>query len=111
MESGFSGLRQYNENKLSVIWKKYLGLETVSVNDSFFELGGTSMIFSEVLAEINESMDIKLSVTDLFKYTTINGLADFVTNDLGKNNGGDELKQAAHNRKDLAKQKRKRRRG
>lgn len=59
------------EKDIAKIWKKYLGLETIGVDDPFFDLGGTSLSAMSVLDDINQLTEKKLSVVDLFSLTTV----------------------------------------
>lgn len=63
------------EKRLAVIWCKMLGVERVSVYDTFFDLGGYSLLATQVIHEINEAFDVTLSLRDLFEESTIAGLS------------------------------------
>lgn len=66
------------ENKLLVIWKKQLNREDVSVKESFFELGGNSLMMVQLHAEISEIYPNQITIQDLFSYPTISKLAEFI---------------------------------
>lgn len=59
------------EKAVAKIWKNYLGLESIGVNDPFFDLGGTSLTAMSILDDINQLSEKKLSVVDLFSLTTV----------------------------------------
>ncbi|MDK1314044.1 type I polyketide synthase [Pseudoalteromonas ardens] len=99
------------EQSLSQIWQKYLGLKSVGVADNFFELGGNSLILSEVLTDINQSFNKQLTITDLFRFTSIRSLAEFINSQQDSHDSADELRQEAQRRKQQGKRKRKRRGG
>jgi amino acid adenylation domain-containing protein/non-ribosomal peptide synthase protein (TIGR01720 family) len=62
------------EERLAAIWSEVLGLESVSVDASFFELGGDSILAIQVIAKANQA-GLGLSVRDVFRYQTVAELA------------------------------------
>ncbi len=66
------------EEKLVAIWKKVLHLETVSIVDDFFAMGGHSLNAIMVVAQIHKHLQKKLSVIDVFQYPTIKQLAVYL---------------------------------
>jgi amino acid adenylation domain-containing protein len=63
------------EQQLAEIWRRLLGIDRVGANDSFFDLGGSSMVAVELLAEIRRVTGRGLPVVALFRHPTIRGLA------------------------------------
>ncbi|HSD64477.1 MAG TPA: HAD-IIIC family phosphatase, partial [Ignavibacteriaceae bacterium] len=63
------------ELKLSGIWCRVLGIKSISINDNFFDCGGTSLKAIQLIAEIKKEMNSVISIIDLFEYPTINSLA------------------------------------
>ncbi|MBV4459306.1 non-ribosomal peptide synthase/polyketide synthase [Pseudomonas sp. COR58] len=62
------------EQALVDIWKEVLGLERVSTSDSFFALGGDSIVSIQVVSRARQQ-GIELSPKDLFQQPTIQQLA------------------------------------
>ncbi|MCP4662419.1 MAG: non-ribosomal peptide synthetase, partial [bacterium] len=62
------------EEALAEIWAEVLGREQVGVNDSFFELGGDSILSLRVVSKAREA-GLRLMLRDLFRHPTIAGLA------------------------------------
>jgi hypothetical protein len=62
------------ETLLTNLWAKILGLERVGVNDSFFDLGGQSLLATQLLARINELLNIQVPLKTLFAKPAV---ADF----------------------------------
>lgn len=70
----------FNEDaeKMCAIWKQVLGMDKIPMNISYFQLGGTSVNISYLLTKINEEFKTKVNVADLFKYSSINEMLEFV---------------------------------
>lgn len=66
------------EKKLVEIWKQILKRDKIGVDDSFFELGGNSMLLVSMSEQLEKVYPNKTSVTDLFIHPTISKLAKFI---------------------------------
>ncbi len=74
----FVAPRTSTEQMLADAWMKALRLQRVSVHDDFFELGGDSLLATQVASRLRESLKVELPLERLFKQTTIAGLAEHV---------------------------------
>jgi aryl carrier-like protein len=63
------------ETTLAAIWADVLGLERVGVADSFFELGGDSILSIRVVAQAN-AQGLPLTMKQMVQHPTIAALAD-----------------------------------
>ena len=78
------------EAKLCDAFATTLNLEQVGIMDSFFEIGGTSLLATKVVIKaMNE--DINISYGDVFKYQTPQNLAQYVMNKVEDSGGGDAI--------------------
>lgn len=59
------------ESVLIQLWRKHLELETIDIDQNFFDLGGTSLQLLGVHAEIEQLFPGRLSIQDLFDLPTI----------------------------------------
>ncbi|QDQ02379.1 amino acid adenylation domain-containing protein [Lysinibacillus fusiformis] len=66
------------EKKLVEIWREILGIETIGIHDNFFDLGGSSLLLVRMHSLIESVYKGKVEVTDLFTYTTIAELSEFI---------------------------------
>ena len=66
------------EEALVEIWEQVLRRERVGVLDNFFELGGHSLLAVRVLSAIKSRLAAEVSITDMFDYPTIQGLAGLI---------------------------------
>ncbi|MDM9379457.1 amino acid adenylation domain-containing protein [Chlorogloeopsis sp. ULAP01] len=67
------------EQTIAQIWQQVLRLENVGIHDNFFELGGHSLLLVQVNSKLRELFTKNLAVLDLFRYPTINSLANYLT--------------------------------
>lgn len=63
------------EVEVAKAWRKVLGADHVGLDDNFFDIGGTSMLLMSVHAALEAQFHRKISVADLFAYTTVRSLA------------------------------------
>jgi amino acid adenylation domain-containing protein len=66
------------ERQLVVIWQETLGIQTVGIHDSFFDLGGHSLLLLKVCERIRTLLHQPLDIIDMFQYTTIQALAEYL---------------------------------
>jgi len=80
LEPAVSGAtrRQALEERLSTIWCRALGRDQVGVEESFFDLGGNSLLLVSVQTTVNQELGCDLSVVDLFSYPTVEALARYL---------------------------------
>jgi amino acid adenylation domain-containing protein len=63
------------ERAIADVWRDVLRLERVGLRDSFFELGGTSLLIIPVHARLRDAFDPTLGLVELLQYPTIETLA------------------------------------
>ena len=73
-ETSFVAPRTPEENLLTEIWSKVLGVERVGIEDNFFELGGDSILSIQIIARANQA-GLRLKPMQLFQHQTIAKLA------------------------------------
>ncbi|HVK85196.1 MAG TPA: MupA/Atu3671 family FMN-dependent luciferase-like monooxygenase [Kofleriaceae bacterium] len=66
------------ESVIAGIWAEVLKLPSVGVQDNFFDLGGHSLLAVQVHSHLKKALARDLSITDLFRFPTIRGLAGFL---------------------------------
>jgi amino acid adenylation domain-containing protein len=63
------------ERVIAGAWAHALGVDRVSRNDNFFDLGAHSLMVPEVHIQIQEALGREISLVDLFQFPTVNALA------------------------------------
>ncbi len=67
------------EEVMANIWAGVLGLEQVGVADNFFDLGGHSMLATQVVSRIRERFHVDLPLRALFQHPTVAGLVEEIS--------------------------------
>ncbi|WP_432093221.1 amino acid adenylation domain-containing protein [Streptomyces sp. bgisy100] len=63
------------EKRMAEHWTALLGLERVGLHHDFFEAGGSSIKLIELIHHLQSEFGISLPVSQLFKVTTLHGMA------------------------------------
>lgn len=63
------------ERAVAEIWQEALGIPRVSIHDDFFDLGGSSLLVTQVIARVNQAYDLELSLLTMIESPTVAGLA------------------------------------
>lgn len=63
------------ERRIADLLAPLLGVQTVSVGDNFFLLGGHSLLGTQLIARLREAFSVDLSLRALFEYPTVEALA------------------------------------
>ncbi|WP_164783988.1 non-ribosomal peptide synthetase/type I polyketide synthase [Mesorhizobium sp. M5C.F.Cr.IN.023.01.1.1] len=63
------------QTEVAEIWKDVLKLDSVGVEDNFFDVGGHSLAIVQVQARVHDRLGIDCKILDLFEHPTIRTLA------------------------------------
>jgi amino acid adenylation domain-containing protein len=70
-----------HEKIISRIFSNALGINDISVQDDFFDMGGNSLLAVKIMASIERQTGKRLPLATLFNHTTIEKLAAKITSD------------------------------
>ncbi len=71
------------EKKIAQFYSEVLGYDEINIFDSFFELGGDSVMLNRLHAMIEKQYPGKVKLINLFTYTSIADLASFISEQVG----------------------------
>ncbi|GAA1656700.1 hypothetical protein GCM10009765_02710 [Fodinicola feengrottensis] len=63
------------ERRIAAVWTAVLGVESVSVDDNFFDIGGNSLLLAALHARLAAELDAGLTFHRLFEFPTVRALA------------------------------------
>ncbi|MBD2605305.1 amino acid adenylation domain-containing protein [Scytonema hofmannii FACHB-248] len=78
LEVAYVAPRNSIEQQLAQIWEQVLAIEPIGIYDNFFELGGHSLLAPQLLTQMEEVFQVKLSLMYLFEKPTVAGLAEVI---------------------------------
>ncbi|MFA0812852.1 non-ribosomal peptide synthetase, partial [Microbulbifer epialgicus] len=67
------------EYKLLNIWEELLGINNLSVEDDFFEVGGHSLLAAKLIHNINNIFNIDIPISTLFENSTVRSLGEIIS--------------------------------
>ncbi|WP_091573604.1 HemK family protein methyltransferase [Micromonospora sediminicola] len=79
------------ERQLVGILQELLGIDRVGIYDSFFELGGFSLLATQLTTRIRADFNVELAMRDVFESPTVNELAQLIVHAQGELSGTDDL--------------------
>jgi amino acid adenylation domain-containing protein len=79
--------RNPTEELMAGIWEKVLGLKSVSVEDSIFEVGGDSLLIFRMTTMANQG-GLKVTARDFFQYKTIASICEHLETGGEEETGG-----------------------
>lgn len=75
-------LREYNaprneiEQQIAIIWQEVLKMDRVGINDNFFEVGGNSLLATQVVSRMRHTFAIDMALRSLFDYPILSQMAE-----------------------------------
>lgn len=74
----FVAPRDEIEIKLSEIWSEILGIENISIEDNFLEIGIHSLNIMTMIANVYEEFEVELPLEEVFNHATIDKIASYI---------------------------------
>jgi natural product biosynthesis luciferase-like monooxygenase protein len=81
------------QRQIAEIYQRVLGVAQVGLTDNFFELGGHSLLAVQAHRELRAQVAPKLTITDVFRFPTVETLAGHLGDGGGK--AGEQLARVA----------------
>jgi acyl carrier protein len=79
----FVGPRTSTEGIVATIWSELLGRTPIGVRDDFFQLGGHSLVATQVISRLSKACGRELPVRSIFEAPTIERLAALIDSEAG----------------------------
>jgi|GEM_PF-306729 amino acid adenylation domain-containing protein len=75
LDTPFTAPGTETETMIARIWGVLLGIKEVGIHDSFFDLGGHSLLGAQIIARIKEACGVTLPLAVLFETPTVSEIA------------------------------------
>ncbi|MBS0156099.1 MAG: SDR family NAD(P)-dependent oxidoreductase, partial [Nitrospira sp.] len=66
------------EQTITDIWQHLFGMTGIGIHDHFFELGGHSLLAVQLVARLQDTLQVEVPLRELFTHPTVAGLATIV---------------------------------
>ncbi len=78
LKTAYVGPRNEVEQEVAGIWAEVLGLRDVGVEDDFFDLGGNSLVATQLVSRLRGALEVNLALQDFFEGATVAAIAERV---------------------------------
>ena len=95
LESEFVAPTDEIEKTLVALWEELLGVEGLGIRDSFFDLGGHSLIAVRFFSKVKKTYHVDFPISVLFEAPTIEGCADLIREEIGGDREANEADPSA----------------
>jgi amino acid adenylation domain-containing protein len=96
--------RSEAEQRIAAIWREVLGVEKIGVEDSFFDLGGHSLLVLPLRDHLQAAFQKPVTAVDIFRYPTVAAQSRFLS-------GTETVTPAAQDARQIARRRREALRG
>jgi pyochelin synthetase len=93
------------EEVIASVWRKLLGVNQLGPEANFFDLGGDSILLVEAHAELQQALNRKFSVTDLFQFPSIRALSSYLDGQASRGGSTEIADRIRKQREAMAKQR------
>lgn len=92
------------EQVVTSIWRELFGIEQISLEDNFFDLGGNSLLAIQLMAKLRKIFGLDLPLNNFFESPTVAGLAARITESRLKEHEAAEIERLLREIESLAPQ-------
>ncbi|MFL6290868.1 MAG: amino acid adenylation domain-containing protein, partial [Thermoanaerobaculia bacterium] len=82
--AAFTAPRNDLERAIAGAWREVLGLDQVGVQESFFEVGGSSLLLARLQSRLRQALGREIPFVELFRHPTIESLAKSLEGEIPK---------------------------
>lgn len=75
LAEAFVEARTPAEKSLASIWTKLIGINRIGINDNYFELGGDSLLATQLASQVRNVFEVELPLVELFRHPTLAEMA------------------------------------
>ncbi|MEG4987494.1 amino acid adenylation domain-containing protein [Microcoleus sp. BR0-C5] len=90
-ETAFTEPQTPTEKEMAEIWTALLGLEQVGTNQNFFDLGGHSLMATQLISRVRSCFGVELGLRDFFAAPTVQNLAELIEEEILANADSNQI--------------------
>jgi acyl transferase domain-containing protein/acyl carrier protein len=75
LQTAYVAPQNETQQQIADIWQELLGIEKVGIHDNFIDLGGHSLLGTQLMIRLRDAFQVDLSLRTLFEEPTVAGLA------------------------------------
>jgi acyl-CoA synthetase (AMP-forming)/AMP-acid ligase II/acyl carrier protein len=80
-DRGYAAPRTDIERTIADVWRQVLNIEKVGIHDNFFDLGGHSLLMTQIKSKVENLLGRQISMITLFQFPSIDALCTYLCND------------------------------
>jgi len=70
--------RNENEQAVAEIWQELLGIQRIGIYDNYFELGGDSLLATQIIYRIRDKFKVEISLDNFFEDASVYALTEII---------------------------------
>ena len=94
LPTAFTAPENTLQEEIAAIWQNLLGIEPIGIYDDFFDLGGNSLMGTQLISQLRETFQVELPLRSLFEDPTISGVSKIISAGQEEAESGDMSKIA-----------------
>jgi acyl transferase domain-containing protein len=94
LETPYEAPRTDLEERLARLFQEMLGIDRVGIHDNFFDLGGNSLVATQLLSRLRDELEVDVPMRALFEAPTVAEFARAVVARQAEQVSGEDLAQA-----------------
>jgi acyl transferase domain-containing protein len=79
LATAYESSRNDYEHSVAQIWQSLLGIEQIGVHDDFLELGGNSLLATQLFSRLRKVFQVELPLQDMLQMRTVAVQANFIS--------------------------------
>lgn len=93
LSSAYALPQSETEETLADIWQGLLGINRIGVNDDFFELGGDSLIGTQLITRVKTSFGVRLPTKTVYTHPTVRSMSEAVDEALVSQSSSEKISE------------------
>ena len=94
LQTPFEAPRSELEERLAGLFQEMLGISRVGIHDNFFDLGGNSLVATQLISRLREAFEVEIALRALFEAPTVAKLCVVIVGEQASLVDEDELSAA-----------------